>query len=85
LKILLKEKVTVRETLARKAIESVGGRVESIYFTASAEYHLAMIAEYPDAALCGVAANVRPAGWFTEGFDMLDLKEAKALLDELHA
>jgi predicted ATPase len=24
-------------------------------------------------------------GWFTEGFDMRDLKEAKALLDELHA
>ena len=24
-------------------------------------------------------------GWFTEGFDMLDLKEAEALLDELHA
>jgi predicted ATPase len=24
-------------------------------------------------------------GWFTEGFDMLDLKEAKALLGELHA
>ena len=23
--------------------------------------------------------------WFTEGFDMRDLKEAKALLDELHA
>jgi predicted ATPase len=23
-------------------------------------------------------------GWFTEGFDRLDLKEAKALLDELH-
>ena len=23
-------------------------------------------------------------GWFTEGFDILDLKEAKALLDELH-
>jgi predicted ATPase len=23
-------------------------------------------------------------GWFTEGFDTLDLKEAKALLDELH-
>jgi predicted ATPase len=22
-------------------------------------------------------------GWFTEGFDMLDLREAKALLDEL--
>ena len=24
-------------------------------------------------------------GWFTEGFDALDLKEAKALLDELGA
>jgi hypothetical protein len=24
-------------------------------------------------------------GWFAEGFDMRDLKEAKALLDELHA
>ena len=23
-------------------------------------------------------------GWFTEGFETLDLKEAKALLDELH-
>ena len=23
-------------------------------------------------------------GWFTEGFDTLDLKEAKKLLDELH-
>jgi predicted ATPase len=23
--------------------------------------------------------------WFTEGHDTLDLKEAKALLDELHA
>jgi predicted ATPase len=24
-------------------------------------------------------------GWFTEGFDTLDLEQAKALLDELHA
>jgi predicted ATPase len=24
-------------------------------------------------------------GWFSEGFDTLDLKEAKALLGELHA
>ena len=24
-------------------------------------------------------------GWFTEGFDTLDLKQARALLDELHA
>jgi len=32
---------------------------------------------------CGLLALVY--GWFTEGFDTLDLKEAKALLDELHA
>jgi uncharacterized protein with GYD domain len=49
-KVLLKEKVTAREAFARNAIESVGGKVESIYFTASGEYHLAMTAEYPDAA-----------------------------------
>jgi len=24
-------------------------------------------------------------GWFIEGFDTLDLQEAKALLDDLHA
>jgi predicted ATPase len=24
-------------------------------------------------------------GWFTEGFETLDLREAKALLDALHA
>ena len=38
-----------------------------------------------------IGASVRQArhllapvdGWFTEGFDTLDLKEAKALLDEL--
>jgi hypothetical protein len=32
----------------------------------------------------GKAAG-KPDGWFTEGDDMHDLKEAKALLKELHA
>jgi hypothetical protein len=27
--------------------------------------------------------SLRFYGWFTEGFDTLDLKEAKALLDDL--
>ena len=33
----------------------------------------------------GRAAMMKPSvyGWFTEGFDTRDLKEAKALLDEL--
>jgi hypothetical protein len=30
------------------------------------------------------AEKVRHTTWFTEGFDTLDLKEAKVLLDELH-
>ena len=34
-----------------------------------------------DFGSCVVSALVY--GWFTEGFDMVDLKEAKALLDEL--
>ena len=34
-------------------------------------------------AACELLAPVY--GWFTEGFDTLDLKEAKALLDELQA
>ena len=39
-------------------------------------------------ARSGQAAEARDLlapvyGWFTEGFDTLDLKEAKALLDEL--
>jgi hypothetical protein len=32
---------------------------------------------------CGTIAPVY--GWFTEGFDTLDLKAAKALLDEMAA
>ena len=34
---------------------------------------------------CGPAILTPVYGWFTEGFDSLDLQEAKALLDELHA
>jgi hypothetical protein len=38
-------------------------------------------------ASCSKLANcsLRFFNWFTEGFDTLDLKEATALLDELHA
>jgi hypothetical protein len=31
----------------------------------------------------GSAATATPLGWFTEGFEMRDLKDAKALLEEL--
>jgi hypothetical protein len=32
-----------------------------------------------------VASNTDIYGWFTEGFELPDLKEAKALLDELES
>jgi hypothetical protein len=34
---------------------------------------------------CGPAILAPVYGWFTEGFDTLDLKEAKALLNKLRA
>ena len=35
---------------------------------------------------CSLRAATRaPLAWFTEGFDTADLKDAKALLDELSA
>jgi hypothetical protein len=37
----------------------------------------------PFTRLCTPATRERPAGRLTEGFDTRDLKEAKALLDEL--
>ena len=52
--------------------------------TAFSEYSaLTHLRRPPDeiAASCGLLAPVY--GWFTEGFDTLDLKEAKALLEEL--
>ena len=36
-------------------------------------------------AITSGITSLRVYGWFTEGFDTLDLKEAKALLDELNA
>ncbi len=36
-------------------------------------------------SLRNFAALAPVYGWFTEGFDTRDLKEAKALLDELEA
>ena len=34
---------------------------------------------------CGPTILAPVYGWFTKGFDTPDLKEAKALLDQLHA
>ena len=42
--------------------------------------------EFPHAGACGAPTRLgvrRGYSWFTEGFDTLDLREAKALLDNL--
>ena len=41
-------------------------------------------AALPRSGQAGTRSSCPVYGWFTEGFDTLDLKEAKALLDELH-
>jgi hypothetical protein len=38
---------------------------------------------YPPAGRKGIRLGTPRPGWFTEGFDMRDLKEAKALLERL--
>jgi uncharacterized protein with GYD domain len=50
-KNLLREKAAVREAAARKAIESIGGKVEAIYFAVSGQYQAVMIVECPTAAM----------------------------------
>jgi hypothetical protein len=50
--------------------------------------HRACFLAYPPMKLSSTSTRdiLAPVyGWFTEGFDTLDLKEAKALLDELRA
>jgi hypothetical protein len=39
----------------------------------------------PRSGQAGTRSSCPVYGWFTGGFDTVDLKEAKALLDELHA
>jgi uncharacterized protein with GYD domain len=46
----LKEKAAAREGAAKKAIESVGGKLEIFYWVGSGEYTGVAISELPDAA-----------------------------------
>ena len=78
-KVLLKEKVVAREALARKAIESVGGKVESVYFTASGEYHLATIAEYPDSATAAALVAMMVSTGAVSKFNIMELIKASEI------
>jgi uncharacterized protein with GYD domain len=63
----LKEKAAAREAASRKAFESVGGKLETFYWSASGEYTGITIAELPDAASgAAVLALVNASGAFAE-------------------
>jgi len=73
MKGLLKEKAAARETAGRKATESAGGKLEAWYWTASGEYNLAVIGEYPDAATAGaLGALLLSTGVFSK-FNVIEL------------
>lgn len=47
----LKEKAAPRETEIRKTFNRMGGKVESLYWTAGGEHTGAIVVELPDAAI----------------------------------
>jgi len=69
----LKETAKAREAAARKAIESIGGKIESINFTASGEYHVAMIAEYPNAATAAALIAMMVSTGAVLKFNLIEL------------
>jgi hypothetical protein len=58
-----------------------GGRSRAIEFAILMRVYTVTLKILLDAAFC----DAEIYNWFTEGFDTADLKDAKALLDELEA
>jgi len=65
--VLSAQRAAGREDAARKAYESVGGKLEAIYWGATGEYSAIVIAELPDAATgAALSALVDSGGAFSE-------------------
>jgi uncharacterized protein with GYD domain len=62
---LMKEKAAARETAGRKAYESVGGKLEAIYWVPAGEYSGVEIVELPNAA-AALTALAYSTGAFSE-------------------
>jgi len=74
----LKEKAAAREAAIRKGVESVGGKVETFYWTLSGEYTGIIIGEVPDAATgAAFLALVESTGALSElrTFELLTTSE----------
>jgi predicted ATPase len=78
------EQAASAEGCFRKAIE-IAGQQGAKWFELRASLSLARLlnAQGKRGEACAMLAEIY--GWFTEGFDTADLKDAKALLDELGA
>ncbi len=75
----LKEKAAAREAAARKAIESLGGKLEAFYWSSSGEYSGIAISELPDAATgAAFIAMVQSTGSFSE-FKTIELLTASEI------
>jgi uncharacterized protein with GYD domain len=75
----LKEKAAAREAAARKAYESVGGKIEVFYWVGSGEYTGIAIGEMPDAASAAAfTALVDSSGAFAE-FRSIELLTASEI------
>jgi predicted ATPase len=83
--LLLRQKhFDATENLYRKAL-SIAGRQEAKLWELRAAVNLARHVDHQGRRDEARDLLAPIYDWFTEGFDTLDLKEAKALLDELHA
>ena len=71
----------VEECLA-KALDMARQQGARLFELRSATALAQIIAKHNEHKAVDILAPIY--NWFTEGFDTLDLKEAKALLDELH-
>ena len=73
------------EAYFERALAVARAAAGKVLGTARGDEHGAAVARSGEAAARPDDLLAPVYGWFTEGFDTLDLKEAKALLDELHS
>lgn len=79
---LLKDKASGRETAAAAAFESVGGKLEALYYTAG-KYSFALIADVPEGvSLVSLSTATRAAGTVDEAdiHPLFDVAEVDAAL-----
>jgi len=73
MKGFLKEKAAAREAAGRKAAESVGGKSEAWYWTATGEYNVASIGEFPDAATANALGTLLISSGAISKFNIMEL------------